>query len=179
MKRYAAVLTTLFLTAATPTWQPDVAARKCQLPGAPILFPDAPEDVYVLNGRETSPEDMKLVNKKDFESIEMVCPVQLHQVFGVKARRTGVVIFTTPGPHAAIKSAIADVTARQERHFATHGAFARTLEQLGWSDSTGMITMKLELFQEGRRWLATADHKYRINLPNETAGGFNAAAKMP
>ena len=82
------------------------------------------------------------------------------------------------GPHAAMKSALADVTARQEKYFAQHGAFARTLEELAWTDSTGLITMKLELFQEGRRWLATAQHQHRITLPNETAAGYNAAAKM-
>ena len=132
MKRHAiAVSTMLLLIAATPTWQPDTAARKCQLPGAPILFPDAPEDVYVLNGKEISPDDMKLVNKKDYESIEFVCPVQLHQVFGVKAQRTGVVVFTTPGPHAAMKSALADVTARQEKYFGQHRAFGPQLAAVG------------------------------------------------
>jgi hypothetical protein len=69
------------------------AALKCQ-PGNPVLFPKAPPFVYVLDGIAADSATLARADKKSVYSVRIVCPDELHRLFGVEASRSGVVITT-------------------------------------------------------------------------------------
>ena len=136
---------------------------KCA-PNTPLLFPDAPENVYVLNGKVVSADGFKELelDPKSVESVEIVCATDLHRVFGHQARRSGVVVFTSPGPTTALRTSIQSIQKAQQDYAARHGVFAATLADLRWTDASGLITVKLTLSEGGSRWSATGSHRYHI-----------------
>jgi hypothetical protein len=133
---------------------------KCE--GRPSGPPTAPEYVYVLNGKAVEEKQIKQLEAKSVESIEMVCAAELRTVFGIDARSMGVVVFTSPGPAAALRTSLESISALQRGHFAKHGKFAAQLNELGWSDPSGLIRVDLQRTQGGERWSATVRHRYLI-----------------
>jgi hypothetical protein len=122
----------------------------------------APANVFVLNGSIVEEKQIKQLEPKSVESIEMVCAPELRSVFGIDARRMGVVVFTAPGPASALRASLESVAVLQRAHFAKHGTFAAQLSDLGWTDPSGLIRIDLQRTHEGERWSATGRHRYLI-----------------
>jgi hypothetical protein len=133
---------------------------KCEF--SPSGSPTAPENVFVLNGKAVEEKQIKQLAPKSVESIEMVCAEELRTIFGIEARRIGVVVFTTPGPSSALRSSLESISALQRAHFAKHRTFAAQLSDLGWSDPPGLVRVDLQRTQDGERWSATGRHRYLI-----------------
>jgi hypothetical protein len=161
MNSYAILLTGLVIVGATGfVSQPHRNMAKC--PNAPILFPDAPETVHVLNGKLTEADVLKRLNKESVEVIEIVCATDLHRVFGIQSRRGGVSIFTAPGPHSLLKKSLESLVNAQNAYSKQHGHFAKSLSDLSWNDPSGLITVKLEVSENGARWSATGTHRHLL-----------------
>lgn len=155
-------ITLIAVVSAAPSKQ-RVIAMKC--PNQPILFADAPEPVWVLDGKAILQEKFKEltgVTPESVESIEIVCATDVHRAFGIKANRTAVVVFTKPGPYTALKSSVESIASMQETYHAKHGAFAKTITDLPWKDETGLITVSLQVSQDGKQWFATGNHRHRF-----------------
>ncbi|MEX2283774.1 MAG: hypothetical protein WEE89_14915 [Gemmatimonadota bacterium] len=167
---HACLALTLLITLSASAPNHRAETLKCA-PGTPVLFPNAPENVFLLDAKPVEEKLLAQLDPKSIESIEMVCATELHQVFGVEARRNGVLIFTAPGPHTALKTSLQSIVSMQQVHLAEHGVFAKTLTDLRWNDPTGLITMKLEVSEDGRRWSAAGSHRYRIKaLASQVSG---------
>ena len=153
-------ITLIAVASAAPSRQP-VVTMKC--PNQPVLFADAPEPVFVLDGKAVPQEKKGLDIAPDaVESVEIVCATDVHREFGVKANRTAVVVFTKPGPYSALKNSVESIVSMQESYHAKHGAFARTIADLPWKDQTGLITVSLQVSQDGKEWFATGNHRHRF-----------------
>ena len=155
-------ITLIAVVSAAPSKQ-RVVTMKC--PNQPILFADAPEPLFVLDGKavpEGTLKELTGVTPQSVESIEIVCATDVHRAFGVKANRTAVVVFTKPGPYSALKNSIEPIVSMQESYHAKNGAFAKAITELPWKDETGLITVSLEVSQEGKQWFATGNHRHRF-----------------
>src|SRR5687768_17556233 len=76
--------------APAPTQPP---ALKCA--NVVVRFPEAPEPVYVLNGNAVDQDSLARVNADRIASIEVACTDEIYRRFGIKARRTGLIVFTS------------------------------------------------------------------------------------
>ena len=132
--------------------------RKCA--HTPVLFPDAPEPVYVLDGRAVDRAAIEEIDGGTVESAYIMCAADLYDRLNVRAQRSGFVVFTIPGPHAQLREGVARLEELQRDHFQRHGTYTDDLERLGWSDTTGLITVEASVFDQGRSWKATASHFY-------------------
>jgi hypothetical protein len=150
------------------------SARKCPR-GTPVRFPNAPEYVYLLDGRSVGPEAIERVDHNTVESVQIICHDDLHRVFGVEAKYGGVVMFTAGGPSSTLRSTMESLAKLQEAHHAKTGAFARTLAELGWSDPTGLLTVSLSVTNDGTSWTATGRHRHLIS----TQLGFTVSGSKP
>jgi hypothetical protein len=170
MKRHAfyAGCTLVLALAATSGSQP--LRLKCP-PGTPVMFPNAPEPAWVLNGKAADSTVMKSLKPDSVESIEIACADEVYRVFKVEARRNAVVIFTIPGPTVALKNALETVKALQQQYHERHGRYATTAEALGWSDASGLISVDIAVTENGTRWFATAKHRYRLRDSGITVSG--------
>jgi hypothetical protein len=139
-----------------------VATAKCP-PSVPVLFPNAPDPVYVLDGKAVQKEVIARLDPKTLESIEVVCANDVHRVFGIEGRRSAVVVFTAPGPHSALTASTKFLESQQKVHLARRGVFAKQLSDLAWSDPTGLITVILTVSEDGSSWSAHATHRHLIN----------------
>ena len=149
------------LAAATLAAEPSGSRLKCP-PGTPIQFPNAPEPVFVLDGRAADEAAIRALDPKTVASIEIVCADDLHRVLGIEARRSGVVVFTKPGPHEALQAALETIRTRQSAYYADHGEFATDPAQLDWADESGLMTVTLKVSESGRSWSATGTHLHRF-----------------
>lgn len=147
------------LLAGSPGGSPGVApgatALKCP-PEEPVLFPDAPDFVRVLDG-EAVPDGVE-IEMEEIERIEIICAIDLHRVYGVESRRGGAVLFTAPIPRSVLQASLDSISELQQRHLDEHGVYARTLSDLAWDDPSGLITVDLEVSDDGLRWNATGSH---------------------
>ena len=136
------------------------AARKCS--NAPILFPDAPELVWVLDGKGIdTTEGAKIEGLADsIESVEVACAESVHRRFGIKSRGGGVVIFTKPGPAAVLRVQVDSVAKLHRAFTAINGKPTAHPAQLGWRDSTGLITVELEKSSESGGWTVVGRHRW-------------------
>ena len=132
--------------------------RKCS--DIAVLFPDAPEPVFVLNARTVSEEELAKVDPGTIESAHVMCAPELHKRFRIRAQRSAYVVFTAPGPTTELRNAFAEIDRLQARHLRDHGRYAANIEALGWSDASGRITITLSTSDDGRRWAATGSHAY-------------------
>lgn len=131
---------------------------KCQ-PDMPILFEDAPEPAFVLDGRASSEDAIQALATDSIESVAIMCADELFELFGVKARRNGVVVFTKPGPASQANAALDRIAELQQAHHRHHGAYTADPQRLGWSDPGGLLTVELEA-QGGSGWRAVLSHRY-------------------
>ncbi|HSK18594.1 MAG TPA: hypothetical protein VK912_05600 [Longimicrobiales bacterium] len=152
----------MVLAGFAATWP--ASPRKCTMP---VLFRDAPEPAFVLDGDAADADVMRQLEAEQVESIDIMCAPELYEIYQVKAQRSGVVIFTRPGPVAQLQSSLDELQALQRSYFEAHGVFSSDLEQLGWADETGLITMDLSVQDGGSRWKATASHRYRPRLSSQ------------
>ena len=159
--RYAIPAIALVAVVSAAPSKQRVVSMKC--PNQPILFADAPEPLFVLDGNAVPQEKLKESTTADaIESIEIVCATDVHRAFGVKANRTAVVVFTKPGPYSALKNSVESIVSMQETYRAKNGEFARTISDLPWKDETGMITVSLKVSEDGKQWFATGNHRHRF-----------------
>lgn len=164
MRGYAVFIAAILCTAAASTASVRVPAVKCQ-PDARPLFPDAPDVVWVLNGKAIEKEEFGgKVTPEMVESIRIMCAVDLYHVFGIKTRRGGIIIFTKPGPETALKVSLDSLATLQQTYHAREGTFATSLADLAWSDPSGLITVDLNVADSGDRWTATGAHRYLIHV---------------
>jgi hypothetical protein len=175
MKTQLAVLALAAVTGLAFT-QPVSAALKC--PNDPILFPKAPEWVWVLDGKPMPQEPVQepsaqakpiltkatvapfpsWLDKNTVLMIDVKCATEIHRRFGIESQKGGMVIVTRPGAEAALEASLKSVETLQKAYFAKTGKFASQLTDLGWSDRTEYITMLLTVTDRGRRWSAQASH---------------------
>jgi hypothetical protein len=162
MKMHPALLALLVITTsgADASTRAELA-RKCP-PGSPVLFPNAQDWVYLMDRKPITAEAFEQADKGQFESIQMVCAAPLHDTFAVEARVGGVVVFTVPGPTAALNSAMDRIEQLQAEHLARTGEFAKDLAALGWTDPSGMVTVDLEVSGNGSSWTARGAHRYLL-----------------
>ena len=154
----ASICATLALAAAVVAFAPDTAVAKCG--NVPILFPDAPEPVLVLNARAVDRDSMRKVDERRIESVTVVCADYIYRTFRIEARQSGIVMFTKPGPASALRVALDSIATLQTGFLARTGRFAQSLSELGWTDPAGLITVELTIAVDGTRWSATGRHRY-------------------
>lgn len=178
MKSLIAVVVVL---AVLPAGMGAVSAERTALlkcPAEADLFPEAPDVVYVLDGRLLSEEEYRNLDVSTLESIDIACPRDVHRVFGIESRRGAVVSFTAPGPHKVVQAALDSIAILQRNHFEARGAFASGLADLPWTDETGMITVELSASHGGLRWSATGRHRHFIRPDNAvTVSGDRTAGR--
>ena len=153
----ATIGATIGLAAVVGAFAPSTA-RKCA--NVPILFPDAPEPVLVLNAKAVDRDSMRKLDDRRIESVNVVCADYIYRTFRIEARQSGVVIFTKPGPFSALRAVMDSIATLQTRFLARTGRFAQTLPELGWMDPAGLITVDLIIAADGSRWSATGKHRY-------------------
>ena len=121
------------------------APRKC----AAVIGPP----VYVVDGRIVAapgrPSDLTTI-----ESIAVVCSDESHRVFGIEPGRDLVLTWTKVVPSATLQSSLESLAALQTPYHAAHGRFARTLEDLSWSDPSRAVAVRLCVSEDGHRWVA-------------------------
>lgn len=161
-----AILAAATVIASLSTRDIASAGRKCAR--TPIMFPDAPEPVFVLDRQEVVRAELDGLDRDDIESLFIVCAPDLYDRFKVRAQRSGIVVFTVPGPSAELRAAMERLDAMQREQLRRHGAFTEDLEQLGWSDESGLISVKMEVLDGGTRWKATGSH-YHLPARGMTA----------
>lgn len=93
MKLYVSPLVAVLMLGAFPHTA-DRSAPQLKCASSPVLFPDAPEPVYVLNGKAVDKAVFQTIDPRAIKSLEIMCAPQLHQLLGIKARRTGIVVVT-------------------------------------------------------------------------------------
>jgi hypothetical protein len=161
MKLYVTPLVAvLVLGAFASTIDRPATLLKCA--NSPVLFPDAPEPVYVLNGKAVDKAVFQGLDPKSVKSLEIMCAPELHQRFGVAARRTGIVVFTAPVPQALLQAGLDEIVQLQATYVRQHGVFGSTLGDLQWRDRSGLITVELTVTSDGNAWSATGRHRYLI-----------------
>ena len=165
----------LIAVVAAPSPAPAIATLKCAR-GTPTRFPNAPEPVYVLDGKAVSDSALTALDKSSIESIEVLCFDEVYRRFGIEARHNGVVMFTKPGPRAVLRAALDSLAARQQAFVAEHGRFARTLTELGWSAPAEAISVDLSVSDDGTRWTAVGTHRH---LSEKSATIAVSGAKPP
>ena len=101
------------LTAAVGTFGNNTDVAKCT--GVPILFPDAPEPVFVLNAVAVDRDSMRKLDERQIESVNVVCADYIYRTFRIEARRSGVVMFTKPGPLSVLRSEMDSIATLQAR----------------------------------------------------------------
>ena len=158
----------LGLTALATPPGPPVSVMKCA--HVPIRFPDAPEPVYVVNGRAVEPSLLKALNPDSIESVEVACADAIYDRFGIKAQRTGIIIFTVPAPAAVLKSAMDSIARLQQAYVARSGRFANALHELEWRDHSGNITIELTVTPDGNAWTAIGSHRFIKGRPITVSG---------
>lgn len=146
------------------------SARKCV--NVPILFPDAPEPVFVLNGEAVDRDSVASttsVTPDKILSVELACADKIYERFRIKARRTGLIVFTRE-LHTELKSAMDSIAVLQVAFLERTGGFASTVAELGWSSKSGRVTVEMRLLDDGSRWTATGNSKYLQNEPLTVSG---------
>ena len=143
--------------ASTPT--PGASALKCSS-GTATRFPNAPEPVYVVDGKAVTEQELLAVDRGSITSIEVLCFEEIHRRFGIEARRSGIVMFTEPGPETVLKATLDSLASKQSAYLATHGRFAPSLEDLDWREPTGLISIDLVVSADGSRWSAVGTHRW-------------------
>ena len=173
--RYALPAITLIAVVSAAPSKQRVVSMKC--PNQPVLFADAPEPVFVLDGRAVqvdpkAPQERlkEIVSPEAVESIEIVCATDVHREFDVRANRTAIVVFTKPGPYSALKSSVESIVSMQESYYAKHGVFAKTITDLPWKDGSGLITVNLKVYEDGKQWSASGNHRHRFRGTYEVSG---------
>jgi hypothetical protein len=146
------------------------------------LFPDAPEVIQVLNGKVIEKSDDGAIKPDAIDGIFIVCDaIRIFEEFGFKSKRGGVFLFTKPGPKMMLKAGLDSIATLQQIHIAAHRTFATRLADLPWRDSTGLITVKLDVSQTGDRWIATGTHRYLVFFKSPdsvmTVSGSSRGAK--
>ena len=149
----------LIITAGASTPTPGTPMLKCAS-GTPTRFPNAPEPVYVVDGKAVSEQELLALHRDSVQSLEVLCFDEVHRRFGIEARRNGIVIFSKPGPGTALKAALDSLASRQSAYLATHGRFARTLDDLDWREPSGLISIDLLVSDDGNRWSAVGSHRW-------------------
>ena len=166
----AGVFAMLVVAGASAPSRP-ATSLKCSS-GKPTRFPNAPEPVYVLDGRAVALEAVQPLDRDTIHSIEVLCFDEVYRRFGIEARRSGVVVFTVPGPHAALRATLDTLVARQREFAARHGRFARSLTELAWSPSSTVISIDLIVTEDGSRWSAAGTHRHlRASEATMSVGG--------
>ena len=163
-----AALSLLIGTAALPAGAP-AEAWKCPPDSSPT-FADAPDFVILVDRKVVTQQAYEQMDKKSIESIDVLCADPLHRAYGVKAKMSGLVVFTAPGPDAAVRAAFESIARLQQAHLREHGAFTTDLARLGWKDETGLISIDLALNDNGNRWVATGRHQHRFGFVATTVG---------
>ena len=159
MKLYVTPLVAvLMLVGFAATVEHPAPRLKCNT--SPVLFPDAPEPVYVLNGKAVDKVGFEGLDPKAIESVAIMCAPELHQMFGIAARRTGIVVFTAPVPQATLQASLDAIVQLQAAYVQQHGVFASQLSELQWRDRSGRITIELTVTSDGTAWSATGRHRY-------------------
>jgi hypothetical protein len=171
MKLNAAAIATSGAIAATVlTLGSGGGARKCT--DVPVSFPDAPEPIYVIDGERFRPDSVPHLDRAVIHRISVVCADYLYETFGIKARRTGVVIFTVPGPEKVLRASMDSIAVLQGVFFEARGRFASDVAELGWSDPSGLMTVDMMILPNDRGWTATGSHRYLGKRhAGETIGG--------
>ena len=126
----------------------------------PVLFPDAPEPVYVLNGKAVNKVVFEKLDPDSIESLAIMCAPELHQLFGIAARRSGIVVFTVPVPQATLQASLDAIIQLQAAYVQQHGIFASQLSDLQWRDRSGLITIEITVTNDGNAWSATGRHRF-------------------
>src|SRR5262245_66200678 len=122
MKLFATATALALLTGMTGLGGDGAAyARKCPPDPSPI-FAGAPDFVFLLDGKAIGQAQYDQLDKSSIESIDIVCAKELHEVFGVKAKMSGVVAFTAPGPSTALRASLQSIAPLQENHLRVHCA---------------------------------------------------------
>ena len=161
----------LFAVVAAPSPRPAATALKCAR-GTPTRFPNAPEPVFVLDGRAVTDTVLETLDKSKVESIEVVCYDEVYRRFGIEARHNGIIIFTKPGPRAVLRAALDSLALRQQAFVAEHGRFARTTAELEWQAPIDAISIELTVSDDGTRWTAAGTHRFlSASSATLTAGG--------
>ena len=162
MKIHPALLALLVITASgAHVPAREEAVRKCP-PTSTVLFPNAQDWVYLMDRKPITAEAFEALDKSRIESIQMVCAAPLHRTFAVEARVGGVVVFTAPGPVAALNSSMAGIEKAQAEHLARAGQFASDVAALGWTDASGLISVDIEVAPDGSSWTARGSHRYLL-----------------
>jgi hypothetical protein len=141
-------------------------ARKCV--NAPILFPEAPDLVWVLDGKaiDTTNGKARMDAMRDtIESIEVTCAEPIYRRFAIKSRRGGIVIFTKPGPETVLRLRVDSVAKLHRAYTAARGKAAVNAEELGWRDSTGLITIEFARSAETGEWTVLGRHRWLEGPP--------------
>jgi hypothetical protein len=100
--------------------------------------------VYLLDARIVTETEFKSA-QGEFESISVVCSEERHQIYGVDPGSNLVIGFTAPGPYSALEANVMSIAKLQETCFARTGEFAPTVDDLGWKDPSGLITIELSV----------------------------------
>lgn len=128
--------------------------------GTPTRFPNAPEPVYVVDGQAIPEQELSALDRGSIESLEVLCFEEIHRRFGIEARRSGIVIFTKPGPEAVLTATLDSLASKQSAYLATRGRFARTLDDLDWREPSELISIDLVVSDDGNRWSAVGTHRW-------------------
>ena len=161
MFRFAAVSAAFAIVAAVSAAAGPSTGVVLKCTKAPILFPDAPEHVWVLDGKtmDTTDGKAKVQEMADkIESVEVSCPESIYRRFAIKSRLGGVVIFTKPGPQTVLRSQVDSVAKLYRASAAALGTLPRNAEELGWRDSTGLITIEIRRSGEANGWTVLGRH---------------------
>ena len=110
--------------------------------------------VYVLNGMIVPVEFSRPRDPKTILSIQVLCSGESDRVFGVEPGRSLAVIWTNAAPSARVKRSVESIVNRQGDYARRYGVFSRSLSDLGWTDRSGSITVRLCVSEDGRRWNA-------------------------
>lgn len=146
---------------AAPTPVVRVGADPEQPPARLVLQAAAPAPaVYVVDGTVVGQSVFEAVDRREMESLSVVCSDARHRVFGIEPGRDLVVVYTRPGRYSTLSASMESLAALQQAYLARHGFFARWLADLPWSDPSGFIAVKLSVSEDGGRWTATGTHRH-------------------
>ena len=161
MKRHIVMVGTLGLMTVAGAFVPGASAESRKCPRSlPVRFPDAPMVVYVLDGKAADSTVLGTVDRDSIIHLEVVCWDELHRRLGLEARNTGIIVYTAPGTRAILRTALDSLASAQRSYVAAHGAFAGSAADLGWSDTTGLISIDLEVSADGSSWSGIGRHRY-------------------